>query len=68
MMHLERDVLVNLVNIFIEREYLQDSSFIKAAEILAMSLFIFARGTSYWEMKDRFQHCPTTVSNYHKQL
>jgi len=56
------------VNIFIERNYLQEGRFIKVAEIIAMSLFIFARGASYREVEDRFQHCPATVGIYHHQV
>ena len=67
-MRIQRDVFIALVNIFIERNYLQEGRFIKAAEILAMSLFIFARGASYREVEDRFQHCPATVGIYHHQV
>jgi len=58
-LRLERDVFVNLVNIFIERDYLTECCFLKAFEIVAMSLFILARGASYQEAEDRFQHSPS---------
>ena len=64
-LRLERDAFISLVKIFIVRNYLQEGRFIRTAEILAMSLFIFARGASYREAEDRFQHCPSTVGRYH---
>jgi len=46
-LHLERDAFISLVKIFKVRDYLKEGWFLRAAEILAMSLFIFARGASY---------------------
>jgi len=67
-LHLDRDAFISLVKIFIVRDYLKEGRFIRATKILAMSLFIFARGVSYREAEDRFQHCLSTVGRYHHQV
>ncbi|KAJ8432499.1 hypothetical protein Cgig2_003576 [Carnegiea gigantea] len=66
--HLDEDVFTHLVNIFIEKCLLKESHFIKAAEIVAITLFVLARGVSSPEGEDRFQHSPSTISKYHKQV
>ncbi|KAJ8443576.1 LOW QUALITY PROTEIN: hypothetical protein Cgig2_020663 [Carnegiea gigantea] len=57
-----------LVSIFIERGLLEEGCFVKTAEIVAMTLFMLARGASYREAKDRFQHSPSIIGKYHKQV
>ena len=66
-LRLDKDVFTHLVNIFIERRLLKYGRFIKAAEIVVITLFILARG-SYREAEDRFQHSPSTIGKYHKQV
>jgi len=63
-LRLERDVFVQLVNIFIERDYLKEGCFLKAVEIVVISLFILARGANYWEVEDRFQYSSSTAGKY----
>ena len=67
-LRLENDAFIHLVRLFMERGLLQEGRFLKAAEIVAMTLFRLARGASYREIEDRFQHSPSTISVYHKQV
>ncbi|KAJ8423138.1 hypothetical protein Cgig2_016491 [Carnegiea gigantea] len=67
-LRLEKDTFTHLVSIFIERGLLEEGRFVKAAEIVAMTLFRLARGASYQEAEDRFQHSPSTIGKYHKQV
>jgi len=48
------------VNIFIERGFLEEGCLLKVVKIVAISLFILAKGASYREDEDRFQHSPST--------
>ncbi|KAJ8445632.1 hypothetical protein Cgig2_018573 [Carnegiea gigantea] len=65
---LDRDVFIHLVSMFMERGLLKEGHFVKAAEIVAITLFILARGAGYREAKDRFQHSPSAIGKYHKQV
>ena len=47
---------------------MQEGRFVKVAEIVAMTLFRLGRGASYRETEDRFQHSPSTVGKYDKQV
>ncbi|KAJ8430906.1 hypothetical protein Cgig2_008409 [Carnegiea gigantea] len=67
-LRLDKDVFTHLVNIFIERNLLKEARSIKAAEIVAITLFVLARGASYQEAEDCFQHSPSTIGKYHKQV
>jgi len=51
---LEKDDFTHLVSIFMERGLLEEGRFVRAAEIVAMTLFRLARGASYQEAEDRF--------------
>ncbi|KAJ8446492.1 hypothetical protein Cgig2_027454 [Carnegiea gigantea] len=42
--------------------------FVKSVEIVTITLFILARGASYREAEDRFQHSPSTIGKSHKQV
>jgi len=44
---LDKDVFTHLVSIFRERGLLKEDHFVKAAEIVVITFFILARGTSY---------------------
>ncbi|KAJ8432992.1 hypothetical protein Cgig2_029442 [Carnegiea gigantea] len=50
------------------RRAIDERRFIKIAEIVALSLYIFARGASYRDVEIRFRHSPSTVSTYHNQV
>ncbi|KAJ8435033.1 hypothetical protein Cgig2_027242 [Carnegiea gigantea] len=67
-LRLEKDAFTHLVSVFIERGSLEKGHFVKAAEIVAMTLSRLARGASYWEVEDRFQHSLSTIGKYHKQV
>ncbi|KAJ8436074.1 hypothetical protein Cgig2_000370 [Carnegiea gigantea] len=63
---LEKDVFTHLVSILMERSLWKEGCFVKAAEIVAITLFILARGASYQEVEDRFQQSPSTIGKYHE--
>ncbi|KAJ8438634.1 LOW QUALITY PROTEIN: hypothetical protein Cgig2_016380 [Carnegiea gigantea] len=67
-LRLEKDAFTHLVSIFMERGLLEEGHFVRAADIVAMTLFRLARGASYREAEDRFQHSPSTIGKYHKQV
>jgi len=67
-LRLEKDDFTHLVSIFMGRGLLEEGRFVRAAEIVAMTLFRLARGASYREAEDRFQHSPSTIGKYHKQV
>lgn len=52
----------------IESRAIDEGHFIKIAEIVALSLYIFARGASYHDVENRLQHSPSTISTYHNQV
>ncbi|KAJ8434238.1 hypothetical protein Cgig2_031902 [Carnegiea gigantea] len=66
-LRLEKDAFTYLVSIFMERGLLEEGHFVRAVEIVAMT-FRLARGASYQEAEDRFQHSPSTIGKYHKQI
>ncbi|KAJ8420505.1 LOW QUALITY PROTEIN: hypothetical protein Cgig2_015269 [Carnegiea gigantea] len=68
LLRLDKDVFTHLVNILLERHLLKEGRFIKAAEIVVISLFVLARRASYREAEDGFQHSPSTIGKYHKQV
>ncbi|KAJ8424846.1 hypothetical protein Cgig2_009134 [Carnegiea gigantea] len=68
LLRLERDAFIHLVNVIIESRAIDEGCFIKIAEIVALSLYIFARGASYHDVEIRFRHSPSTVSTYHNQV
>ena len=68
LLRLDRDAFIHLVNVIIERRATDEGRFIKIAEIVAVSLYIFARGASYRDVEIRFRHSPSTVSTYHNQV
>ena len=49
---IEKDVFTHHVSIFIERGLLKEGRFVITAEIVAITLFILVRGTSYQEAED----------------
>ena len=63
--HLERNAFIHLVNILLERESLDEGCFLKVVQIIATTLFILARGTSYRDVEVRFGHSPSTIGKYH---
>ncbi|KAJ8431069.1 hypothetical protein Cgig2_017065 [Carnegiea gigantea] len=54
-LRLEKEAFTHPVSTFIERGLLEEGHFVKTAEIVAMTLFILARGASYRDAEDRFQ-------------
>ena len=42
--------------------------FLKAVEIVEISLYIFAREASHRDVQIRFQHSPLTISKHHSQV
>ena len=68
LLRLDRDAFIHLVNVIIETCAIDEGRFIKVAEIVALSLYIFARGASYRDVQIRFWHSPSTISTYHNQL
>ncbi|KAJ8436744.1 hypothetical protein Cgig2_009718 [Carnegiea gigantea] len=64
----EKDVFTHLVSILMEMGLLKEGRFVKAAEIVAITLFILARGANYREAEDCFQRSPSTIGKYHKQV
>ena len=68
LLRLDQDAFIHLVNVIVERRAINEGRFIKVAEIVAQSLYIFARGASYRDVQIRFQHSPSTTSTYHNQV
>ena len=68
LLRLDRDTFIHLVNVIVESRAIDEGRFIKIAEIVALSLYIFARGASYRDLEIRFRHSPSTVSTYHNQV
>ncbi|KAJ8421846.1 hypothetical protein Cgig2_021711 [Carnegiea gigantea] len=67
-LRLDRHIFIHLISMFMERGVLIEGPFIKAAEIVAITLFILARGASYREAEYRFHHSLSTIGKYHKQV
>jgi len=68
LLRLDRDTFIHLVNVIVESRAIDEGRFIKIAEIVAVSLYIFARGASYRDVEIRFPHSLSTVSTYHNQV
>ncbi|KAJ8446922.1 hypothetical protein Cgig2_013223 [Carnegiea gigantea] len=51
LLHLKQDAFIHLVNIMIEKQLLDEGHFVKAAKIVAITLYIFTRGASYRDVK-----------------
>ncbi|KAJ8445670.1 LOW QUALITY PROTEIN: hypothetical protein Cgig2_007146 [Carnegiea gigantea] len=65
---LGKDAFTHLVSIFMERGLLKEDRFVKLTEIVAINFFILARGASYREAENCFQHYPSIIDKYHKQV
>ncbi|KAJ8434514.1 LOW QUALITY PROTEIN: hypothetical protein Cgig2_030137 [Carnegiea gigantea] len=68
LVRLEIDAFTHLVNVMIEEQLLDKGSFVKVAEIVAISLYFFTRGASYRDVQIRLPHSPSTISKYHNQV
>ena len=68
LLRLDRDAFIHLVNVIIDSRAIDEGCFIKKTEIVALSLYIFARGASYRDVEIRFRHSPSTISTYHNQV
>ncbi|KAJ8421346.1 hypothetical protein Cgig2_027954 [Carnegiea gigantea] len=68
LLRLDQDAFIHLVNVIIEKRLIDEGRFIKTAEIVAISLYIFARGASYRDVEIQFRHSPSTIGNYHNQV
>ncbi|KAJ8435024.1 hypothetical protein Cgig2_013674 [Carnegiea gigantea] len=68
LLRLEQDAFIYLVKIMIEKELLDEESFLKATKIVAITLYILSRGASYGDIEIRFLHSPSTISLYHNQV
>ena len=51
LLRLDRDVFIHLISMFMERGLLKGGRFVKAVGLVAITLFILARGASYRDVE-----------------
>lgn len=67
-LRLDRNVFLQLVTCLSEKNLLSSGRFIEVAEQIGIFLYIMAKGSSYRDVADRFQHSIATISFYFKQV
>ncbi|KAL6515134.1 hypothetical protein OROHE_018766 [Orobanche hederae] len=66
-LRLHRDMFLKLVDLMVARKLLSDGRFIKVAEQVGICLYILAKGASYRDVADRFQHSIGAISMYFRK-
>ncbi|KAL6512378.1 hypothetical protein OROHE_019990 [Orobanche hederae] len=67
-LRLHRDMFLKLVDLMVARKLLSDGRFIKVAEQVGICLYILAKGASYRDVTDRFQHSIGAISIYFRKV
>ncbi|KAL6560093.1 hypothetical protein OROHE_006331 [Orobanche hederae] len=66
-LRLHMDMFLKLVDLMVARKLLSDGRFIKVAEQVGICLYILAKGASYRDAVDRFQHSIRDISMYFRK-
>ncbi|KAL6578568.1 hypothetical protein OROMI_008784 [Orobanche minor] len=66
-LRLHRDTFLKFVDLMVARKLLSDGRFIKVAEQVGICLYILAKGASYRDVADMFQHSIGAISMYFRK-